>query len=596
MAEYLAPLRDMAFVLHEIAGLGRVAQLPGCEEASADVVEAILAEAARFAGAVLSPLNRVGDRAGTRCHDGVVTMPPGFGEAYRQFIDGGWNGLGCDPAHGGQGLPGLVSAAVQEMWKSANMAFSLCSMLTLGAAEALERFGSAEQKAMFLPKLVAGSWTGTMNITEPQAGSDLGAIRCRAEPRVDGSYKLFGQKIFISYGEHDLAENIIHLVLARLPGAPEGVKGLSLLLVPKFLVEADGTLGPRNDLRCVSIEHKLGIHASPTAVMSFGDDGGATGHLVGPANAGLEAMFVMMNAARFAVGLEGLGLSERAYQQALAHAKERVQGREIGGAATAVPIVRHPDVRRMLMSMKSRVEAMRALAYFVAAAQDVATRHPDAAERQRNQACVDLMVPVVKGWFTENAVDIASLGMQVHGGMGYIEETGAAQHLRDARITTIYEGTTGIQASDLLWRKIHRDGGAALGAACARMRQTLAELEQSAGADFAAIHAAFAHGVAALEEAAAFVVAHATQDSRGVAVGAVPLLNLMGIVSGGWMMARSALAARRKSDAGNADSFLEGKIVTARFYADHVLAAAPGLAWTVTRGSPGALALGEEQF
>jgi len=596
MAEYLAPLRDMAFVLHEIAGLERIAQLPGCEEASADVVEAILAEAARFAGEVLSPLNRVGDRTGARCHDGAVAMPPGFGEAYRQFAAGGWNGLGCDAAYGGQGLPGLVSAAVQEMWKSANMAFSLCSMLTLGAVEALERFGSAEQKATYLPKLIVGRWTGTMNITEPQAGSDLGAIRSRAEPQADGSYRLFGQKIFISYGEHDLAENIIHLVLARLPDAPPGVRGLSLFLVPKFLVAADGTLGARNDLRCVSLEHKLGIHASPTAVMSFGDDGGATGHLVGQANAGLEAMFVMMNAARFAVGLEGLGLSERAYQQALAHAKERVQGREIGVSAAAVPIVRHPDVRRMLMSMKSRVEAMRALAYFVAAAQDAATRHPDAAERQASQAFVDLMVPVVKGWFTENAVDIASLGIQVHGGAGYIEETGAAQHLRDARITTIYEGTTGIQAGDLLGRKIARDGGAALGEVCAQMRETLAELERQAGEDFAAIHGAFGRGIAALEESAAFVVAHAAQDGRGVAVGAVPLLHLVGIVSGGWMMARAALAARRKIDAGSADSFLAGKIVTARFYADHVLAAAPGLAYTVTRGSAGALALGEEQF
>jgi alkylation response protein AidB-like acyl-CoA dehydrogenase len=594
MADYIAPLQDMQFVLRELAGLDRVAQLPGCEEATADVVEAILDEAARFASGVLSPLNAVGDRVGAQWHDRAVTMPPGFKEAYQQFAANGWNGLGCAPEHGGQGLPKLVSAAVQEMWKSANMAFSLCPLLTLGAVEALELCGSAEQKARYLPKMITGAWTGTMNLTEPQAGSDLAAIRSRAEPQADGSYRVFGQKIFITYGEHDMAENIIHLVLARLPDAPEGVKGISLFVVPKFLVNDDGSLGARNDAWCVSIEHKLGIHASPTAVMSYGDNGGATGYLIGRANDGLKYMFIMMNAARYAVGLEGLALSERAYQQALAYAKERVQGRAIEGSDAPVAIIRHPDIRRMLMLMKSRIEAMRALAYTVAAALDVALRHPDAAERQANQAFVDLMIPVVKGWLTESGIEIASLGVQVHGGMGFIEETGAAQHLRDARITTIYEGTTGIQANDLLGRKIVRDGGAVLQVVCARMRQTLAELERQPGADFAAIRESFGRGIAALEEAGAFVVGHAAADIRGVAVGAVPLLNLMGIVAGGWMMARAALAAQAKLGAGDTAACYPAKIATAHFYADHVLAAAPGLAYTVRHGGPAALALADE--
>jgi alkylation response protein AidB-like acyl-CoA dehydrogenase len=602
MADYIAPLQDMQFVLRELAGLDRVAQLPGCEEATEDVVEAILDEAAKFANGVLSPLNVVGDRAGAQWHDRAVVMPPGFREAYAQFVANGWNGLGCNPEHGGQGLPKVVSAAVQEMWKSANMAFSLCSMLTQGAIEALELCGSAEQKAKYLPNMIAGTWTGTMNITEPQAGSDLAAIRSRAEPHVDGSYRVFGQKIFITYGEHDLAENIIHLVLARLPDAPAGVKGISLFVVPKFLVNDDGTPGERNDAWCVSIEHKLGIHASPTAVMSFGDHGGATGYLVGRANEGLKYMFIMMNAARYAVGLEGLAVSERAYQQALAYAKDRVQGRAIEGSDAAVPIIRHPDIRRMLMLMKSRIEAMRALAYVVAAAHDAALKHPDAAERQTSQAFVDLMIPVVKGWLTESGIEIASLGIQVHGGMGYIEETGAAQHLRDARITAIYEGTTAIQANDLLGRKIVRDGGAALKWVCAQMRQTLAQLEQQLGAVFAAIRESFGRGVAALEEAAAFVVGHAAQDIRSVAVGAVPFLNLMGIVSGGWMMARAALAAQEKimcggiqtHGAGATAPFYSAKIATAHFYADHVLAAAPGLAYTVRHGGDAALGLAEE--
>ncbi|MBS3936292.1 MAG: acyl-CoA dehydrogenase, partial [Sulfuritalea sp.] len=534
---YIAPLQDMHFVLRELAGLDELARLPGYEEATADVVAAILEEAGRFAGGVLAPLNAPGDRAGCAWNDRAVTMPAGFGAAYRQFVANGWMGLGHAPEFGGQGLPRVVAAAVREMWKSANHAFALCPMLTDGAIEALELCGSPAQKALYLPRMVAGAWTGTMNITEPQAGSDLAAIRARAEPQADGSYKLFGQKIFITYGEHDMAENIIHLVLARLPDAPPGVKGISLFVVPKFRVNADGSLGDRNDAYCVSIERKLGIHASPTCVMSFGDNGGnsggARGELVGKPNEGLKTMFVMMNAARYAVGLEGLGNAAAAYQHALAYAKERVQGRAIEGSAAAVAIVRHPDVRRMLMLMKAQTEAMRALAYVTAAAQDRALHHPDAAERQRNQAFVDLMTPVVKGWLTETANRIAYLGVQVHGGMGFIEETGAAQFMRDARITTIYEGTTGIQANDLIGRKIAREGGATLKTVIAQMQATQSEIAASADADCQAIAAALQEGIDAVAAAGAYIVAHYGTNVRAVAAGAAPCLELLGIVAGG---------------------------------------------------------------
>ncbi|HEX8963790.1 MAG TPA: acyl-CoA dehydrogenase family protein, partial [Rhodocyclaceae bacterium] len=527
MSQYIAPVKDMLFVLKELAGLDKVAQLPGYEEATPDLVEAILDEANRFASEVLAPLNFSGDQEGAKWHDKQVTMPAGFKEAYRQFSEAGWTALDCHPEHGGQGLPRLISAAVREMWKSANMAFSLCPLLTNGAIEALELCGTPEQKDTYLPKMIAGTWTGTMNLTEPQAGSDLAAIRTRAEPQPDGTYRIFGQKIFITYGEHDMAENIVHLVLARLPDAPEGVKGISLFVVPKYQVNADGSLGARNDAYCVSIEHKMGIHASPTAVMAFGDNGGAIGTLVGKPNEGLKYMFIMMNAARYAVGLEGLSLSERAYQQALAYARERVQGRAIEGSAGPVAIVNHPDIRRMLMTMKANIEAMRALAYVVAAAHDAATRHPDENERKRNQAFVDFMIPIVKGWLTETGNEIAYLGVQVHGGMGFIEETGAAQHMRDARITTIYEGTTGIQANDLIGRKLAREGGATLKAVVALMRQSQAAAAKDA--ELAAIAATLGEGIDAVERAAEYIVANYGQDVRAVAVGAVPFLKLMGI-------------------------------------------------------------------
>ncbi|MEW6514807.1 MAG: acyl-CoA dehydrogenase [Pseudomonadota bacterium] len=590
---YAAPLQDMQFVLKELAGLDEITQLPGCEEATADVVAAILEEAGKFAGGVLAPLNRVGDREGTQWSDKSVTMPAGFGAAYRQFVDNGWMGLGHDPEFGGQGLPRVVSAAVREMWKSANHAFALCPMLTDGAIEALELCGSPEQKAAYLPKMVSGEWTGTMNITEPQAGSDLAAIRARAEPQADGSYRIFGQKIFITYGEHDLAENIVHLVLARLPDAPPGVKGISLFVVPKFLVNADSSLGARNDAYCVSIEHKLGIHASPTCVMSFGDNGGASGELVGKPNEGLRYMFIMMNAARYAVGLEGLGNAEASYQHALAYAKERVQSRAIEGSADSVAIVQHPDVRRMLMLMKAQIEAMRALAYVTAAAQDKALHHPDAGERQRNQAFVDLMTPVVKGWLTETANRIAYLGVQVHGGMGFIEETGAAQFMRDARITTIYEGTTGIQANDLIGRKIAREGGATLKTVIAQMRATQSDLAAKGDADCRAIAAALGEGIDAVAAAGDYIVANYAADVRAVAAGAVPFLELLGIVSGGWQMGRAALAACAKVGAGETAPFFAAKLKTARFYADHVLVEANGLARRITAGGASVLALNE---
>ncbi len=598
MREYTAPLRDMLFVLRELAPLEEVARLPGCEDATLELVDAVLKEAGKFASSVLSPLNATGDREGARWRDGEVSTASGWRDAYQQFVSGGWNALSCDPEHGGQGLPRLVSALVDEMWNGANVAFALCPMLTRGAIEAIELRGSEALRRTYLPKLVSGEWTGTMVLTEPQAGSDLAGVRTRAAPRGDGTYRLEGQKIFITYGEHDLAENIVHLVLARTPDAPEGVKGISLFVVPKRVPGPDGSLGALNDVRCVSLEHKLGIHASPTAVLAFGDKDGAIGWLVGEENRGLEYMFIMMNAARFAVGLEGVGLSERAYQRALDYARERLQGTELGSRSRdKVPIVRHPDVRRMLMLMKSRTEAMRALACVVAAAMDTARRHPDAERRQRSQTFADLMIPIVKGWSTETAVENASLGIQIHGGMGYIEETGAAQHLRDARITPIYEGTTGIQAADLVGRKVARDGGAAIREVIAQVREVEAQLGRRDNALLSAIAARLRDGAGALERAVQFVVTTYGADVRKASVGAVPFLDLFGTVAGGWQLARAALVAHQRLGEGAADAgFYRAKLATARFYADHVLARAPGLALTVTEGAEGALAIEDDQL
>jgi alkylation response protein AidB-like acyl-CoA dehydrogenase len=594
---YAAPVRDMLFVLHELAGFDEVAQLPGQGELSLELAGQILEENAKFAAGVLAPLNRSGDQEGSVWKDGAVTTPQGFKEAYRQFVEGGWNALQFPTEYGGQGLPKLVAAPVMEMWKSANLSFSLCPLLTGGAIEALLLRGSAAQKAAYLPKMVEGTWTGTMNLTEPQAGSDLALVKSRAVPEGD-HYRIYGQKIFITYGEHDLAENIVHLVLARTPDAPEGVRGISLFLVPKFLLNADGSLGPRNDVRCVSIEHKLGIHASPTAVLAYGDKEGAIGYLIGEENRGLEYMFIMMNAARFAVGMEGVALCEAAYQKALGYAKERVQSRELGGTGSKpVPIIRHPDVRRMLMAMKAQAEATRALAYVVAGALDKSHHHPDKAERARAQAFVDLMIPIVKGWSTEASIEVASLGVQVHGGMGFIEETGAAQFLRDARITTIYEGTTGIQANDLVGRKIAREGGATAKAVLREIAALDAALAEARGADFAAIRTRLAAGAKAAGEAVDWIVATYGADPKAVHAGAVPFLRLMGIVCGGWQMARAALAAQGALARGEGDAaFLKAKIATARFFADHFLAQAGGLRDAIVEGASGVLALAEEQF
>ena len=597
MSEYRAPIRDMQFVLKELAGLDEVIQLPGCEEASADVVDAILEEAARFAEEVLSPLNASGDRQGARFEAGQVTMPEGFKEAYQLFAASGWTALSSEPEWGGQGLPKLLSTPVSEMWKSANHAFSLCPLLTGGAIDALVLSGSATLKKTFLEKMVSGQWTGTMNLTEPNAGSDLAAVRTRAEPQADGSYRIFGQKIFITYGEHDMAENIVHLVLARTPTAPEGVKGISLFIVPKFLVRDDGSLGERNDACCVSIEHKLGIHASPTAVMAFGEHGGAQGYLVGEENRGLEYMFIMMNVARFGVGMEGVAVCERAYQRAREYARERVQGSDISAPrGPKVAIIAHPDVRRMLMSMKAQTEASRALAYVVAAAHDKALHHPEAAVRTASMAFVELLIPVVKGWSTEIGIEVASTGVQVHGGMGYMEETGVAQYLRDARISTIYEGTTGIQANDLIGRKIARDGGAAFGLVIARMRELAARLLAQSDTQLLAIGGRLAVAVEALATAGDWLVQNYARDVRAAAAGAVPFLRLFGLVAGGWQMACAAQIAQARVDSGDPDTFYMAKVITARFYADHFLVQAGGLASAVTEGANGVLGLAEELF
>jgi acyl-CoA dehydrogenase len=600
MSQYHAPLKEIRFVLHELAGLEQIGKLPGFEDASPDTVDAILGEAAKFATEVLDPLNAVGDREGARrLDDGSVKTPKGFKDAYLQYCANGWNGLTKDPDFGGQGLPQLVATAVEEMWHAANMAFDLCPLLTQGAIEALVLCGTPEQKERFLPKMVSGEWTGTMNLTEPQAGSDLAAVRTRAVPQADGSFKLYGQKIFITYGEHDYTENIIHLVLARTPTAPEGVKGISLFIVPKFLINADGSLGKRNDVQCVSIEHKLGIHASPTAVLAYGDQGGAVGYLVGQENRGLEYMFIMMNLARFSVGLEGVGIAERAYQRAVAYAKERVQGRAVGeekSAGTAT-IIQHPDVRRMLMSMKAQTEAMRALAYVTAAALDNAHAQPDAEARKRHQAFVELMIPIVKGWCTETAQEVAYTGVQVHGGMGFIEETGAAQHYRDARIITIYEGTTGIQANDLIGRKTARDGGKMALAVIEDMRKLDATLAGQSGPEFAAIRRELSAAAGALAAAVEWIARTYGSDPRAAHAASVPYLKLWGLVAGGWQMTRAALAAAKHLGAGQGDAdFYRAKIATARFYADYHLPQAAALKHAVLTAGESVLALADEQF
>jgi acyl-CoA dehydrogenase len=593
---YFAPTRDMQFVINELANLDAVAALPAFTEQDIgpDLTEAVLEEAAKLAAEVLAPLNKSGDTQGASIGPDGVIPADGFTAAYQQFVEGGWNGLGCSTEYGGQGLPELVNIATQEMWNAANMSFALCPMLNGGAIEAIRHAGSPEQKALFLPKMVSGEWTGTMNLTESQAGSDLSAVRSRAVPEGD-HYRIYGQKIFITWGEHNMTENTIHLVLARTPDAPEGVKGISLFIVPKFMVNADGSVGARNDVHAVSIEHKLGIHASPTCVMAFGDQEGAIGYLVGEENKGLAYMFVMMNEARFKVGVQGLAIGERAYQAAREYAKDRVQGRPVGTkSGDRVAIIHHPDVRRMLMTMKAQNEAMRALAYVVAAHLDQARHHPDAAQRKIHQARVDLLIPVVKGWSTELGIEIASLGVQVYGGMGFVEETGACQHLRDSRITTIYEGTTGIQAADLAGRKLSMDKGAAMRALIADITATAEDLGQAVGDDMTAIRDGLREGVQALAMATDWMLS--CSDPRATMAVSVDYMMLTGYVCGGWQMARAARIAQTRLASGQDPLFHEAKLLTARFYAEHILPKAGALLRSIQNGGTSIMALSEEQF
>jgi alkylation response protein AidB-like acyl-CoA dehydrogenase len=594
---YTAPIKDMLFVLKELAGLDGVARLPGFEDAGLETAQAVLEESGKLCEAVLAPLNVEGDRNPSSWNDGVVTATPGFKQAFRQFVEGGWQGVQHPTEYDGQGLPKLIATPCIEMLNAANLSFALCPLLTDGAIEALLTAGSEEQKQRYVPKLISGEWTGTMNLTEPQAGSDLALVRTRAEPQGDGTYRVFGTKIFITWGEHDMAENIVHLVLARTPNAPEGVKGISLFIVPKFMVRDDGTLGERNDVHCVSIEHKLGIKASPTAVLQFGDHGGAIGYLIGEENRGLEYMFIMMNAARFAVGMQGVAVADRAYQKAAAYAKERVQSRPVDGSAKqAVTIAHHPDVRRMLMTMRALTEAARALAYVAAAHSDIAHRHADAQVRAEHQAIYEYLVPIVKGWSTEMSLDVTSLGVQVHGGMGFIEETGAAQYYRDARILPIYEGTTAIQANDLVGRKTLRDGGAVAQSLLREIDETIDALKSQGDQALRSMVTQLAAGRRALAGVVAFVVERAKSDPNAVFAGSVPYLKLAGLVLGGWQMARAALAARAKR--AEDPSFYGAKVATAQFFAEHLLpqAAALEAAIVSAKGGEGWLALDSEQL
>ena len=583
MSDYAAPLADMRFTLNEIVNLRDVAALPGCEQAAPDIVDQVLEEAAKLAGGVIAPLNVVGDRERSRLENGVVRTPKGFSDAYRSYVEGGWNALPFDPEFGGQGLPQVVSTAVLEMWTSANLSFSLCPMLTIGAVELLQAHGSAEQKQLYLAKMISGEWTGTMNLTEPQAGSDVGALRTRAVKKGD-HYEITGQKIFITYGDHDMAANIVHMVLARLPDAPAGTRGISLFIVPKRLVNADGSLGETNDLRPVSLEHKLGIHGSPTCVMAYGDRGGALGYLVGEPNRGMEYMFTMMNNARLNVGLQGVAIAERAYQQARDFARVRVQGKPVGVKADGpLPIIHHPDVRRMLLDMRASTEAARALTYYVAAGIDRARHHPDAEERARQQRRVDLLIPVVKAWCTDTGVEVASTGVQIHGGMGYVEETGAAQHLRDARIAPIYEGTNGIQANDLVARKIGRDGGAAARELIAEMRALDKELASASSNDLAVARRQLALGLDGFANATDWMAKAVTSEIPSALAGSVPYLRMLAAVAGGWLLAKGALLAQKALAQRPSNArFLEGKLQIARFFADHQLATAPSLLPAVT--------------
>jgi len=604
---YTAPVKDMLFAIRHLAGIDQIAQIPGFEDAGYDTAQAVLEECARFNEGVLAPLNWEGDKNPSSWSNYRVTTTPGFKEAFKQYAEGGWQGLQHPTEFGGQGLPKTIGAACGEILNAANMSFALCPLLTDGAIEALLTAGSDELKAIYLEKLVSGQWTGTMNLTEPQAGSDLSLVRTRAEPQPDGSYRIFGTKIFITYGEHDMAENIVHLVLARVVGAPEGVKGISLFVVPKFLPQADGSPGARNDAYCVSIEHKMGIKASPTAVLQFGDglagkDGspvgtGAIAYLVGQENRGLEYMFIMMNAARYAVGVQGIAIAERAYQKAVQYAKDRVQSRPVDGSVNAsATIIHHPDVRRMLMTMRAYTEGCRAMASVAAAAYDAAHHHPDATVREQNQRFYEFLVPVVKGFSTEMSLEVTSLGVQVHGGMGFIEETGAAQYYRDAKILTIYEGTTAIQANDLVGRKTARDGGRTAQAIAQQVAATEAELAQRSSLAARAMGKRLTAARLAFSEVVDYVVAQGKGAPNAVFAGSVPYLMLAGNLIAGWQMARALMVAEDRLAAGEDSAFMQAKIATARFYAEHILSKLPGLRDAIVEGADSVTALALEAF
>ena len=594
---YKAPLKDMLFNIQHIADIEQVSKIPGFEDAGFDTAQAVLEECAKFNEGVLAPLNWAGDINPSSFKDGVVTTTPGFKEAFKQYAEGGWQALQHPAEYGGQGLPKTIGAACGEMLNSANMSFALCPLLSDGAIEALLTAGSDELKTTYLEKLVSGQWTGTMNLTEPQAGSDLAAVRSRAEPQAEGTYKVFGTKIYITYGEHDMADNIVHLVLARVTGAPEGVKGISLFVVPKFMVGNDGSLGARNDVHCVSIEHKLGIKASPTAVLQYGDNGGAVGYIVGQENRGLEYMFIMMNSARYAVGMQGIALAERAYQKAVSFAKDRVQSRPVDGSIKAsAPIIHHPDVKRMLMTMRAYTEGCRAMASGAAAAYDASHHHPDADVRKQNLAFYEFMVPLVKGYSTEMSLEVTSLGVQVHGGMGFIEETGAAQYYRDAKILTIYEGTTAIQANDLIGRKTMRDGGQTAKAIAAQIEVTEGDLVKQGSADALVVAKRLKAAREALIDVIEFVVDFGKNSPNAVFAGSVPYLMLAGNVVAGWQMARSLLIAQQELAKGVDVDFMKAKITTSRFYADHLLTKAPGMRDSIVEGADCVTALALEAF
>ncbi|MET3516273.1 alkylation response protein AidB-like acyl-CoA dehydrogenase [Pseudacidovorax sp. 1753] len=594
---YTAPIKDMLFDIQHLARIDKIAQMPGFGDAGLDTAAAVLEECAKLTQDVIAPLNVAGDRDPSSFKDGAVRTTPGFKDAFRQYAEGGWQGLQHPVDFGGQGLPKTIGAACGEMVNSANLSFALCPLLTDGAIEALLTAGSEQLKATYLEKLVSGEWTGTMNLTEPQAGSDLALVRTRAEPQPDGSYKVFGTKIYITYGEHDMAPNIVHLVLARVSGAPEGVKGISLFVVPKFMVDEDGSLGARNDVHCVSIEHKLGIKASPTAVLQYGDHGGAIGYLVGEENRGLEYMFIMMNAARYAVGVQGIAVAERAYQHAVAYARERVQSRPVDGSMTkSAPIIHHPDVRRMLMTMRAYTEGCRAMASVAAAAYDAAHHHEDAEVRKQNQAFYEFLVPLVKGYSTEMSLEVTSLGVQVHGGMGFIEETGAAQYYRDAKILTIYEGTTAIQANDLVGRKTARDGGQAARAIAAQVEKTEAELLASPSDDAKAVAQRLKAAREAYLDVVDFIAGQAKGDPNAVYAGSVPYLMLAGNLVAGWQLGRSLLVALTPEAQAQDAAFMQAKVATARFYAEHILVKAGATRDAIVGGASSVTALPLEAF